>query len=188
MPFSRQQQRWVLAAQSGDRDALDRLLRSVQDPLFGYLVQITQDRHLAEDVLQETFLLIFRKLYWLREPSAFPAWAYRIASRQAFRALKRRRLLTSSGLDEEVAGGEEIEGNVEPLEPELTERIPGLLSQLSPASRAVISLHYLNEMTLAETADVLGLSTGTVKSRLAYGLRQLRRRLRGGSYQQTIRQ
>ncbi|HMV47554.1 MAG TPA: sigma factor-like helix-turn-helix DNA-binding protein [Blastocatellia bacterium] len=48
---------------------------------------------------------------------------------------------------------------------------------MSPASRAVIVLHYLHEMPLGEIADVLGLALGTVKSRLAYGLAGLRKQL-----------
>jgi RNA polymerase sigma-70 factor, ECF subfamily len=56
--------------------------------------------------------------------------------------------------------------------------LPQLVGELSPHSRAVIALHYLEEMTLEEVAAVLGVPVGTVKSRLAYGLNQLRRRVR----------
>ena len=66
-------------------------------------------------------------------------------------------------------------GEREPkFEPELIERIPALLSQISPASRAVLMLHYLEEMSLSETAEILGIAAGTAKSRLAYGLESLR--------------
>ena len=77
--------------------------------------------------------------------------------------------------DEEVL--ETITGKeVEPkFEPELVEKIPALLSKVSPASRAVLILHYLEEMPLSETAEILGIATGTAKSRLAYGLESLRR-------------
>lgn len=60
-------------------------------------------------------------------------------------------------------------------ESDLLEHLPGLLDRVSPASRAVLVLHYLQEMSLQEVADVLGLSLGTAKSRLAYGLASLRR-------------
>ena len=63
----------------------------------------------------------------------------------------------------------------EDLAPEIVERIPALLEQVSPASRAVLSLHYLQEMTLQEVADVLDIPIGTTKARLAYGLRMLRK-------------
>jgi RNA polymerase sigma-70 factor (ECF subfamily) len=61
--------------------------------------------------------------------------------------------------------------------PEIIDRLPELLEQLSPASRAVLSLHYLQEMTLQTVADVLEIPLGTTKARLAYGLRVLRTKL-----------
>lgn len=66
---------WVLQAQAGSREALDELFKSVQEPLFRYIVAVVKDRHLAEDVLQEVFIRIHRKLRWLREPQAFRAWS-----------------------------------------------------------------------------------------------------------------
>jgi RNA polymerase sigma-70 factor, ECF subfamily len=174
----RQEALLVLRAQSGDRGALDVLLRSVQQPLFGYLLRLVGERAIAEDVLQDAFFLIYRKLRWLEEPLCFRPWAYRIASREAFRAMKRERRWTEQVRDEEVlsalAAPAADEGE---FGPELIERLPQLFARLSPASRAVLVLHYMHEMSLAEVADVLGLADGTVKSRLAYGLATLRRAL-----------
>src|SRR6478672_49813 len=62
---------WVLQAQSGSHEALNELFRSVQGPLFRYVVSLVKDQHLAEDILQEVFIRIYRKLRWLREPQAF---------------------------------------------------------------------------------------------------------------------
>lgn len=166
----------MLQAQSGSREALDALFKSVQEPLFRYIVSLVNERQLAEDILQEVFIRIYRKLRWLREPHAFRAWCYQIATREAFRYLKRERLWTDQVRDEAVlnvvpAGGETA------YSPELIERLPELVRDLSPASRAVIVLYYLHEMSLGETAAVLDIPVGTVKSRLAYGLERLRRRL-----------
>jgi len=166
---------WVLQAQSGSREALDELFKSVQEPLFRYIVTVVSDRALAEDVLQEVFIRIYRKLRWLREPQAFRAWAYRIATREAFRYLKRERSWTDQVRDEDVLNVMPV---AEPVySPELVQRLPELVGDLSPASRAAIVLYYLHEMSLVETAAVLDIPVGTVKSRLAYGLEKLRRRL-----------
>lgn len=166
---------WVLQAQSGSREALDELFKSVQEPLFRYIVTVVNERHLAEDVLQEVFIRIYRKLRWLREPQAFRAWSYQIATREAFRYLKRERLWTDQVRDEGVLN---VTPAAEPVySPELVQQIPELVGDLSPASRAVIVLFYLHEMSLVETAAVLEIPVGTVKSRLAYGLESLRRRL-----------
>lgn len=170
-----------MRAQSGDRAALDKLLQSIQVQLFGYLVSLVHDEHLAEDLLQDVFLIITQKLHWLREPMAFPAWAYRIASRQAFRALKKKRRLTS--VEEIDPKLESVEAPVDEPDREILDRLPELLAQVSPASRAVLRLHYLQEMTLQEVADVLEIPLGTTKARLAYGLQALRMKLKQDSWQ-----
>jgi RNA polymerase sigma-70 factor (ECF subfamily) len=160
--------RLVLRAQSGDREAFDALLGEIGPALLRYATRVTGDVALAEDVVQDALVLIVRKIRWLTDPSLFRPWAYRIASREAFRALKKRRFVEPVG---EVAFEEP------PSDPWQRERLLASLDKLSPASRAVISLHYLEEMPLSEVAAVLDLSIGTVKSRLAYGLVQLRKEL-----------
>ncbi len=181
MAHRRRQTLRVLLAQAGDRTALDELLRSVQEPLLRYVASIVRDPQLAEDVLQETFVLICRNLRWLREPACFRSWAYRIASRRSSRALRQegnrsRRQQKDLELDAVAEPPRETA-----YDRELVARLPALLASVSPASRSVLSLHYLHEMTLREVADVLGVAEGTVKSRLAYGLDTLRRRLRAPS-------
>ena len=168
----------VLRAQSGDREALDALLASVQEPLYRYLSTLVRERHLAEDALQETFVRVYRKLGWLREPGLFRPWAYRIATREAFRQLKRERRWAEQVRDEEALSAVAAPPPREELAPELSARLRETVAGLSPASRAVIVLYYLHEMSLEETAAVLGVPLGTVKSRLAYGLESLRRQLR----------
>ena len=163
----------MLQAQSGSREALDELFKSIQEPLFRYIVTVVNDRNLAEDVLQEVFIRIYRKLQWLREPQAFRAWSYQIATREAFRYLKRERSWTDQVRDEGVLNVMPV---AEPVySPELVQQLPTLVGDLSPASRAVIVLYYLHELSLVETAAVLDIPVGTVKSRLAYGLERLRR-------------
>jgi len=164
---------WVLQAQSGSQEALNELFRSVQEPLFRYVVSLVRDQHLAEDILQEVFIRIYRKLRWLREPEAFRAWTYQIASREAFRYLKRERRWSEQVRDEATLASLETSAQSE-FPRELIESLPQLVGNLSPASRAVVVLFYLHEMSLAETAAVLDIPLGTAKSRLAYGLESLR--------------
>jgi RNA polymerase sigma-70 factor (ECF subfamily) len=166
----------VLLAQSGDRGALNQLLRGLQDGLYGYLIRLVGDRHLAEDILQEVFVLIWRKLRWLRDPEVFRPWAYRIASREAFRRLRKHRI-QARALGNETLLARIPAPETPPLSQEWAEALPGLLASLSPASRAVLILHYLQGMTLNEAADILEVSPGTVKSRLAYGLAALRQKI-----------
>jgi RNA polymerase sigma-70 factor (ECF subfamily) len=167
----------VLRAQANDRRALDDLLRSVQAPLFRYVLRVVGDRGLAEDALQETFLRICRKVRWLDDPSLFRPWAFRIASREAFRTLKREtrrnRWLTS---DDDLEVQPAIHADPPPRID--ASELARLIEATSPASRAVLVLHYIEDLTIDEVAAVLDLSSGTVKSRLSYGLRTLRRAVR----------
>ena len=171
MEIPKQETFLVLRAQAGDREALDELFQLVQEPLYRYIVSLVGTRALAEDILQEVFILIYRKLRWLREPELFRPWAYRITTREAFKHLKRERRWSDASVDDTT-----LEDLPAPARDSLTpELVSQLVEQVSPASRAVIVLHYLHEMQLDEIADVLGLALGTVKSRLAYGLGSLRK-------------
>ena len=169
---------WVLQAQSGSHEALNELFKSIQEPLFRYIVSLVRDQHLAEDILQEVFIRIYRKLRWLRDPEVFRAWAYQIASREAFRYLNRERRWSDQVRDEAVLTSIPADDRDGDFSRELIETLPELVGSLSPASRAVVVLFYLHEMSLVETAAVLDIPVGTAKSRLAYGLQCLRRNLK----------
>jgi RNA polymerase sigma-70 factor, ECF subfamily len=128
-------------------------------------------------VLQEVFLRVCRKLGYLRDPALFRPWCYRICTREALRRLRRERWWRGQVRDERVL--QQVAGPEPPAapDPELVARLPDLIGQASPAARAVLALHYLDQRTLDEVAADLGLPVGTVKSRLAHGLAQLRRAL-----------
>lgn len=80
MTTNQEQETWrVLRAQAGDGEALDELLKAVEEPLYRYISRLVGERAAAEDILQEVFIHIYRKLGWLREPELFRPWAYRIA-------------------------------------------------------------------------------------------------------------
>ena len=91
MATSRQEAQWVLRAQCDDREALELLLRSVQPSLHRYLCGVSGSSA-ADDVLQEVLIIVCRKLRWLHTPELFRPWAYRIASRAAFRHFKKEKV------------------------------------------------------------------------------------------------
>ena len=169
-----QQSWWILRAQSGSHEALNELFKSIQEPMFRYIASLVNDRALAEDILQEVFIRIYRKLRWLKEPAAFRAWAYQIATREVFRHLNRERHWREQVRDEDKLKLVQAATN-ETFPTELSQELPGLVSNLPPRSRTVIVLRYMQDLSLAETAAVLGIPVGTVKSRLSYGLEILRR-------------
>src|SRR4051812_46941775 len=102
MTSPKQETRWVLRAQSGDREALDELLKVVQEPLYRYIYRLVGEHAVAEDVLQEVFILIYRKLGWLETAELFRPWAYRIASRETFKHLKKEKRWEEQVRDEAV--------------------------------------------------------------------------------------
>lgn len=165
----------VLRAQSGDRTALETLLESIQRPLYRYALRLIGDAPSADDVLQETLMRIYRKLRWLEDPALFRPWAYRIASREAFRFLARKQQSQARHANETQL--EEMP-DIAAASPEPGE-LERLVGQVSPASRAVLILHYQHDLTIDEVGAVLGIAPGTVKSRLAYGLRRLRETEKG---------
>lgn len=165
----------VLKAQAGDGDALNQLLTGIYPPLFRFVTRMVGDRSAAEDVLQDTMLIIARKLRWLDRPDAFRPWAYRIAARTAMKAVRRERhRFRMIDQDAEVDG---VEAPVVEPPPDLLLQLPSLVASVSPASRAVLVLHFLEGMPLQTVGTILDIPLGTVKSRLAYGLRVLRARV-----------
>jgi RNA polymerase sigma-70 factor, ECF subfamily len=162
--------RVALRAQAGDRDSIEALLRELQPPLRSYiagLVGLTS----VDDVLQEALFQIWRDLRWLREPELLRHWSYRIASRCSFKWLKKNRRFLQA--DNDAFSVEAIPAPSR-NDLQLFTTTDEFLEILSPASRAVLVLHYLHEHSLEEVAAILEISAGTAKSRLAYGLSRLR--------------
>ena len=171
---SRTTETWlVLRSQTGDREALDLLLRGIQDDLARYISSLMNQSSDAPDVLQEVLLKVVRKIGTLRDPGLFRPWAFRIASRESFARLRAEREWSRLIDPDADANAVAAETDNDPLASGID--IPRLINKLSLASRSVISLHYIEGLTHTEIATTLGLSVGTVKSRLAYGLTQLRK-------------
>ena len=161
----------VLRSQSGDRDALEELLRGTQMILLPYIRRMVGAQG-TEDVLQDVLMQICRNLRSLDEPKFFRAWAYRISTRASFAFLRRKHLWEDRHEDSiEVDNLPDFQEEDAAI---LVAELHALLAQVSPASRAVLDLHYLEDLTIQEVAAILQLSAGTVKSRLAYGLKSIR--------------
>lgn len=170
MADTRDELHLVLLAQCGDRDALEALLVGVQAALGRFVAGLVGGSD-ADDVLQDVFLKIWRNLRWLRQPELFRPWAYRIATRACYRHLKRARRWSdrvddAAMVDNLPAPADVRSGLIGGLVP--------LLERVSPASRAVLLLHYVEDLSIEETAAILDVNVGTAKSRLAYGLACLR--------------
>lgn len=160
----------VLLAQCGDRAALEALLIGVQAALGRFVAGFVGESD-ADDVLQDVFLKIWKNLQWLRRPELFRPWAYRIAARACYRHLKRAKRWSERVDDDAVIADLPAPADVRA---NLLVGLGPLLERVSPASRAVLLLHYVEDLSIDETAAILDISVGTAKSRLAYGLTCLR--------------
>lgn len=173
MTTSRQEALWVLRAQCGDRDGLECLLRSIHPALRRFLIGVVGSSH-ADDVLQDVLVTVCRKLKTLHTPELLRPWVFRIASRQAFRHIRRGKRWPEQAMDESMFDGIQAR-EVSPPDELLQELLS--LEELSPASRAVLALHFQEELPLYDVAAILEIPLGTAKSRLAYGLTTLRKHL-----------
>lgn len=164
----------VLRAQSGDREAVDALLKRYQNDVFGYLSGMLRDHNDAEDALQATLMQAVRKLKWLNDPRLFRPWIFRIASRIAYRTL-------SANQKRQQAIGQADVGEIadEPLDEQqhqdLIDLIPEWLDRLSLKGREAVVLHYMKGFTTEQVAEILNIPVGTAKSRISYSLSCIRR-------------
>jgi RNA polymerase sigma-70 factor, ECF subfamily len=160
-------------AQLGDRGALEGLLRALQGVLFEHIRGILRDEDVAADVLQDTLLIICRRLGTVRELQWVRAWAYRVATREAVRAARRA---SRSGVDalDDWPDLPAVVPDEPAVDPALQARMLARLEALPPRAQTVLRLRYLQELSQAEISEALEIPLGTVKSRLAYGLAALR--------------
>jgi RNA polymerase sigma-70 factor (ECF subfamily) len=163
----------VAAAQAGDRDALDRLLRRHGDRLHALCRRITGNDADALDATQEAMIAIVRGLPRFDGRAAFSTWAYRVATNACLDELRRRRRRPEPTADEDLeraAGGPSGGGAAATLDA-VGERvdIDAALATLPAEYRAAVVLRDLVGLDYAEIGEVLGAPAGTVKSRIARG-------------------
>lgn len=166
----------ILRIASGDRRALEKIYARHGRELFGYLQRLVPDRHLAEEILQDTLLAVWRSAGAYEGRSTVRTWLFSIARRQAHNTLRKRRLpVAEYGPEEPVTL--ESEPDVVLLAKVRTEELMDRISSLPVLHREVLGLIFFHELSYKEASQVLGVPIGTVKSRLSNAKRALRRLL-----------
>ena len=165
----------------GDQNAFAKLVKKHQKPVHALAWRKVGDFHIAEEITQDTFLQVYKKLATLKDPNRFEGWLYRIAARQCYSWLRKKRTQTQSleetdiDLIENTTYSEYIAEEQAKAATEAQRSIVHkLLARLQESERTVVTLHYFGEMTCEEISRFLGVSASTVKSRL----RRARLRLR----------
>lgn len=161
--------------QRGDRAAMDELLRRWERRMLYYVRRLVNDEQDAWDVLQQTWLQVVRKLASLREPERLPAWLYAVA-RNAALAHRRSALAAERHIDDEadVSGLSDAGADDGEFEADDARAVHLALGELSPAHREVLTLLFLQDLSVDEIAQLLNVSGGTVKSRAFYARQKLR--------------
>lgn len=161
----------VLRCQTGDERAVAELVERFHARLRYYVRKMLPELDQADDILQEVWFDVYRKLPQLREPGAFRAWLYRIARDRVYVVLRRRRPTYEPLAECDLA---EAAYEEEELTPEDARRVHEALAKLPPDQREVLVLRFLEEMSYEDIARVSDSPLGTVRSRLHYAKRALR--------------
>lgn len=160
-------------AQLGDRTALERLLRALSPGLRSHLSFLLAESSDVDDVLQDVLWIMVRRLGTLHDAPLVRAWAYRIATREARRLLRRSSRTPVDVLAEaDAIAAPEAEYDI--AEPEVHSAVLQYMDCLPRKAGAVVRLRFVEGLSQKEIAEALEIPLGTVKSRLAYGLIQLR--------------
>ena len=160
---------------SGDDAAFSVLVQKYQRRVHALIWRKVGDFHIAEEITQDTFLQVYKKLSTLKNPKLFDGWLYVIANRLCLNWIQRNKpALHQQSIEatplEEIEKSSYANYESEHRETETTEHyreiVKDLLEQLPESERTVMTLHYLGEMTCKAIGEFLGVSANTVKSRL----------------------
>lgn len=173
---------------SGEQRACRDLVRRYERPVYSVLMRVVRSAEDAEDLVQETFVRVFRALDRYDPERPFAAWVFTIASRLAIDHLRRRRVKTVSLTVTEPGSTEERELDVEDpgLRPdEVTShgeeeaRAARLIDSLPEHYRIVVLLRHQQDLSYEEIAEALNLPLGTVKARIHRARALLKDRIQG---------
>ena len=162
----------VLRSRSGDEAAFEQLVERYQPRLRYYVRRLLGAPDEEDDLLQDTWLNVWKNLSDLRDPGAFAPWVYCIARNKVYRHIRKNK-----GFIPLVEGAENVAAREEAhdFSPEEAGQIHECLDKLRPEHREVLLLRFLQEMSYEDIATVIDRSIGTVRSRIHYAKRALRR-------------
>jgi RNA polymerase sigma-70 factor (ECF subfamily) len=166
----------VREARAGNTDAWDVLFKRFQLPLYVYVFELVHNEQATLDIVQETFISAVRHLAALQADEKFGSWLFSIAHQKCIQ-LWRRQGCEREFLAESAAAPAEYDDSPGDLliRKEHEQEFMRLLAQLPPAQRSVLLLHFIEEFSLEEIAQITGAQHGTVKSRIHYAKKALRK-------------
>ncbi len=168
-----------------DPDLLDRLIEQYQHRLLRYLVYLSGNRELAEDLFQETWIRVLERGHQYDGRHEFSTWLYAVARNLTIDYLRKKSPVSLDGLTEDEERAPFEPADTRPLawevmqQHERAERVSAALVSIPVEYRETVVLRFQEGLALDEIAAVTGAPLGTVKSRLYRGLNMLMSRLKG---------
>ncbi len=158
----------VVRSQQGEQQAFALLIKYWQKRYYLYALKRLNDREAARDVTQECLLSISRGLGKLSDPAAYPKWGFRILERRCIdwqrKTIREREVIQQQEELPEI-------GVSDGTEDKLT--VESLLESLDSSLATLLRLYYLETLTIEDIAEIHGIPTGTVKSRLFYARKMM---------------
>jgi RNA polymerase sigma-70 factor, ECF subfamily len=157
----------------GDRSAMRVLFQRYNVRLYRFILRLVRNAALAEDIVSEVFLEVWRSAGRFKAKSQVSTWLFAIARHKAISALRHR---SEAQLDDHMAAAV-----VDPLDSPEThsaqmdrcEIIQKCLKRLSPRHREIIDLVYYHEKSVKEVAEIVGVPRGTVQTRMFYARKRM---------------
>ncbi|MEM7262597.1 MAG: RNA polymerase sigma factor [Planctomycetota bacterium] len=167
---------------AGDAGAYSEIVARHEGPLRAAVLGVIADREVCDDVLQDVFLIAYRRMPTFRREAPFGAWIYRIAIREALRARTRwrtrwKRWISVEDFDSIQPASGSAEEEVD-TKLQVDDQLLPQLEKLSPRERAAIVLHGVEEKSYDEIAEIIGCTSGTVGSLIHRGRAKLKELLR----------
>jgi RNA polymerase sigma-70 factor, ECF subfamily len=168
-----------------DPALLDRLIEQYQHRLLRYLIYLTSNRDLAEDMFQETWIRVLERGHQYDGKHEFSTWLYAVARNLTIDYLRKKHPVSLDGLMENEEHAPLEPADTRPmawevlLQHEQAERVSAALVSIPAEYRETVVLRFQEGLALDEIAMVTGAPLGTVKSRLYRGLNMLMSRLKG---------
>ena len=165
----------VLRCQAGDEAAFAQIVQRYHPRVHYYLSKMLGSADRADDASLELWIDVLRSIGGLRDSRAFRSWLYRLARDRAFRTIRGAKSRPVGTDISTIEVSEETEDDA--FSPEDAARVHRALDQLSPEHREVMLLRFVESMTYPQIAAVVGCELGTVRSRIHYAKRELRKLL-----------
>ena len=168
-------------AAGGDMQAFEELFRQHRRLVYGLTLRMTQDVAEAEDVTQEVFVLLFRKIGGFRGEANFTTWLHRLTVNQVLMRFRKNKSRREEALEDEDLQPHESARPPSPKAAQLIDRITleSAIAKLPPGYRAAFILHDVEGYEHEEVARILGCAVGTSKSQLHKARTKLRKLLAG---------